>query len=148
LSEAEVEKMIKDAEAHQEADKKRRELVEVRNQADALVHETDKQLREHGDKLSAETRRDIETAVEDLKKARDGEDVAAIKSATDKLNQAAAKLGEEVYKAASQQQAGAAGAAGAAGGAGTSGAEESDKSEEGTVEAEYEVVDEDKDGSR
>jgi molecular chaperone DnaK len=152
LSEAEVQKMIKDAEAHEAADKKRRELVEVRNQADAYVHETEKQMREHGDKLSAETRRDIETAIDDLKKARDGEDAARIKTSTEKLTQVAAKLGEEVYKSTSQEQEqgqGQPGAGAGAGDPGTAGADGGGKSEdEGTVEAEYEVVDEDKDGSR
>ena len=143
LSEAEVQKMIKDAEAHQEADLKRRELIEVRNHADALVHETEKHLKEHGDKLTAETRRDIEVAVADLKKARDGEDAGLIKNATEKVSSAAAKLGEEIYTTAAQDGTAAAGAAAKGGSANAGGS-----SEEGTVEAEYEVVDEDKDASK
>jgi molecular chaperone DnaK len=146
LSEAEIERMVKDAEAHKDADQKRRAVVEARNLAEVRVHETEKALREHGDKLSAEVRREIETAVEDLKRVMSGEDAAAITSSTDKLMQASAKLGEEVYKAA-QGASGADAAAAGAGGAGA-GAEESGGGDgPGTVEAEYEVVDEDKDKS-
>jgi molecular chaperone DnaK len=136
LSEAEIQRMVKDAESNAEADRKRRDLIEARNRADALAYETEKSLREHGDKVSPEVRREIETAVEDLKRARDGEDTGAIQRATEKLQTTAAKLGEEIYRAA--------GAAGGAPGAGP-GAAQGKPAEPGTVDAEYEVVDEDKD---
>ncbi len=124
------------------------------------MHETEKALRDHGDKLSADTRREIETAVEDLKRVMAGDDPAAIKSGSEKLMQVSAKLGEEVYKAAQGAAgdaagAGAAGAgAGGAGGAPGAGADAGARAGgsggadgPGTVEAEYEVVDEDKDKS-
>ncbi|UCE03293.1 MAG: molecular chaperone DnaK [Candidatus Latescibacterota bacterium] len=152
LSEAEIERMVKDADAHKDADQRRRELVEARNKADAHVHETEKTLREHGDKVSAETRRDIETAVEDVKRVRTGEDPKAIEAAVEKLTTVVSKLGEEVYKAADAGSAGAAGAgAGASAGAGpeTAGAAASGQSSDSeTVEAEYEVVDDDKEKSK
>jgi molecular chaperone DnaK len=138
LTEQEIQRMVKDAESNADADRKRRELVEARNRADAAVYEAEKALREHGDKVSAETRRDIETAVDDLKRAREGEDTAAIQRATETLMAAAATLGEQVYRAASS---GAAGAPGQAPGSG-----EARPRDAGTVDAEYEVVDEEKDG--
>jgi molecular chaperone DnaK len=129
--------MVKDAEANAEADRKRRDIVEARNRADAAIYETEKSLREHGDKVSPETRRDIETAIEDLKRAREGEDPGAITRGTEALMTAAAKLGEQVYRSAGA----AGGEPGAAGGDGA----EAPKRDGGTVDAEYEVVDEDKD---
>ena len=145
LSEAEVQRMVKDAEAHKDADTRRRELVEARNQAEQIVHATEKSLREYGERLSAETRRDIETAVEDLKRARGGEDVAAIRRAIDKVTQTAAKLGEEVYRAAGAGSGAGGGAGSGAAGTGGAGPGPSGPTDRGTVEAEYEVVDEDKD---
>ena len=135
LSEAEVTRMVRDAEAHKDADQKRRTLIEARNHADALAYETEKQLRAHGDKLTAETRRDIETAVADLKRVRDGEDPEAIRTATEKLTQTASRLGEEVYRAAAAQPGPAPGGGPSAGGGAESGPDG------GTVDAEYEVVD-------
>jgi len=142
LTEAEIQRMVKDAESNADSDRKRKELIEVRNRADAMAYEAEKSLKEHGDKVSAEIRRGIETALEDLKRAREGEDAAAIEGAMSALTTAAGKLGEEIYK--SQDGAGAAGAAAADGpqsGAGPG----ADGPGQGTVDAEYEVVDEDKD---
>ncbi len=96
--------MVEDAESHAEEDKKRRELVEARNQAEALVHSTEKALAEHGDKVDAETKSSIETALADLKSAATEEDVSAIQSKTQTLLQASMKLGEAMYKA--QQETG------------------------------------------
>jgi molecular chaperone DnaK len=141
LSEAEIQRMIKDAEAHQDADQRRREVVEARNKAEQLAHQTRKSLHEYGDRISADTRRGIETALEDLDRARGGEDPLAIQKAMDRVMEAAGKLGEEVYKASQAAGAGAQGAGGAAQG----GAERSKPAAAGTVEAEYEVVDDDKD---
>ncbi len=83
LSESEVDKMRKDAEVHAEEDRKRRELIEVRNNADNTVYAAEKALREFGDKVPAETKSEVEAKVAEVKKAAEGEDVAAIKSATE-----------------------------------------------------------------
>jgi molecular chaperone DnaK len=108
LSDADIQKMVKDAEAHATEDKKRRELVEAKNQGESLVHSTDKSVKEFGDKVSAEDKSAIETAVEALKTALGGEDVEAIKSRTNELLQASMKLGEAMYKASqAEAQAGA-----------------------------------------
>ncbi len=111
LSDADIEKMVKDAEANAEADKKKKELVEVRNQAEALIHTTEKTLKENGDKISAADKSQIEEAIKTLKSAMEADDAANIKERTDALMQASLKLGEAMYK----QQAEAAQAAGAAG---------------------------------
>jgi len=102
LSEEEIQKMVKDAEANKEADKKKRETVDVRNQADSLVFSTEKSLKEHGDKVSAEEKKAIENGIADLKKSLEGNDVEDIKKKTQSLIQASMKLGEAVYK--SQQK--------------------------------------------
>jgi molecular chaperone DnaK len=107
LSDADIQKMIKDAEAHAAEDKKRRELVEAKNQGESLVHSTEKSVKEFGDKVSAEDKSAIEAAVEALKTALAGEDVETIKSRTNELLQASMKLGEAMYKA-SQAEAQAA----------------------------------------
>jgi len=98
LSEADIEKMVKDAEANAAADKKRREAVDAKNHADALVHSTEKALAEHGSKVSETERRTIEDAVSDLKEALKGDDAEAIKAKTNTLAQASMKLGEAMYK--------------------------------------------------
>ncbi|MBV8764061.1 MAG: molecular chaperone DnaK [Hyphomicrobiales bacterium] len=108
LSDADIQKMVKDAEAHAAEDKKRRELVEAKNQGESLVHSTEKSVKEFGDKVSAEDKSAIETAVEALKAALGGEDAEAIKSRTNELLQASMKLGEAMYKASQAEgQAGA-----------------------------------------
>jgi molecular chaperone DnaK len=120
LSEADIQKMVKDAELHAEEDKKKRELIDARNQGEALVHSTDKNLKEFGDKVGAAEKSAIESALAELKSVLTGEDTEAIKSKTNDLAQAAMKLGEAMYKAQqAEAQAGAApgGAAGPAGGA-------------------------------
>jgi molecular chaperone DnaK len=98
LSESEVDKMRKDAEAHAEEDRKRRELIEVRNNADNTVYAAEKALREFGDKVPADTRSEVEAKVSEVKKAAEGEDVAAIKSATESLGQSIQKIGTAVYQ--------------------------------------------------
>jgi molecular chaperone DnaK len=98
LSEADIEKMVKDAEANAAEDKKRREAVDAKNHADALVHSTEKALAEHGAKIADEERRAIEDAVGDLKEALKGEDSEAIRNKTNALAQASMKLGEAMYK--------------------------------------------------
>jgi molecular chaperone DnaK len=98
LSEAEVEKMRKDAELHAEEDRKRSELIEARNNADNTVYAAEKALREFGEKVPAETRSEVEAKVAEVKKTAEGEDVAAIKSATEALSQAVQKIGAAVYE--------------------------------------------------
>jgi molecular chaperone DnaK len=107
LSEAEIQKMVKDAESNAAEDKKRRELVEAKNQGESLVHSTEKSLKDYGDKVSAADKTAIETALDALKTALAGEDSEAIASRTTDLMQASMKLGEAMY-AASQAEAGAA----------------------------------------
>jgi molecular chaperone DnaK len=131
LSEEEVDRMIKEAEAHEGEDKKKRELIEARNQADGLVYTTEKAIAEHGDKVDAETKGAIETALEELKGVLDGDDAEAIKQKTEALAQASHKLAEVMYQ---QAQDGAGGeAAGDAGGP-----------KDDVVDAEFEEVDDDK----
>ncbi len=137
LSEEEIEKMVKEAEAHAEEDRKRRALVEAKNNAEALVHQTEKNLSEHGDKLADEERKPIEEAVAALKSALEGDDAAAIEAKTAALSQAALKLGEAIYK--SQGEAGAGETAQAS-------ADEEKKTagEEDVVDVDFEEVDDDK----
>jgi molecular chaperone DnaK len=101
LSKEEVEKLVKDAQAHIEEDKKRRKLAEAKNQADNLVYQTEKNLAEYGDKVSAEDKSKIQDAVAAVKKALEGNDAGAIESATQALMTASHKLAEEMYKKAS-----------------------------------------------
>jgi molecular chaperone DnaK len=102
LTEEEIDKMKKDAEIHAEEDKKRRELVETKNQADALVHSTEKSLKELGDKVDAETKTNVENEIENVKKALESDDVDAIKTAVEALTAASHKLAELMYAQASQ----------------------------------------------
>jgi molecular chaperone DnaK len=134
LSEADIEKMVKDAEAHAAEDKKRRELVEAKNQADALVHTTEKSLAEYGSKVSEADRSAIENALSDLKEALKGDEADAIKAKSQTLAQASMKLGEAMY--AAQKQGGDDGDA--AGGSGEG------KGKEDVVDAEFTEVDDDK----
>ncbi len=98
LSDEEIEKMVKDAEANKEADKKKRESVDVRNQADTLIHSTEKNLKEHGSKISDAEKKSIEDASNDLKESLKGENTDDIKKKTETLVQASMKLGEAIYK--------------------------------------------------
>jgi molecular chaperone DnaK len=97
LSESDIQKMVKDAEANAADDKKRREAVDAKNHGDALVHSTEKALSEHGDKVGEPERRAIEDAMSDLKEALKGDDAEAIKAKTNTLAQASMKLGEAMY---------------------------------------------------
>ena len=113
MSEGDIEKMVKDAEAHAEEDKKRKAAVEAKNHAEALVHSTEKALSEHGSKVGETERRAIENALADLKEALKGTDAAAIEAKSNTLAQASMKLGEAMYKA---QQEGSSGGPDAPGG--------------------------------
>jgi molecular chaperone DnaK len=113
LSPADIEQMVKDAERFADEDKKRRAVAEARNQADAMIHQTERQLSEHGDKVEASVRSEIETAVADAKAVLESGDAEAISAKTSALSMAAMKLGEAIYKA-EQEAAAAPGADGAA----------------------------------
>jgi molecular chaperone DnaK len=102
LSKEEIEKMVQDAAAHSDEDKKRRELVEAKNQAESLIHSTEKNLTEHGDKLAATERQAIDDALAALREVKDQDDTAAIQSKTEQLLQASMKLGEAMYKAGAE----------------------------------------------
>jgi molecular chaperone DnaK len=136
LSKEEIEKMVKDAEAHSAEDKKKRELIEARNQADNLIYSTEKSLKEFGDKIDAAEKKKIEDAVAALKKAMEGSDADLLKKASDDLMQASHKLAEAVYAKAGQAGADASG--------GEAPKEEGSKDEK-VVEAEFEEVKDDKD---
>jgi molecular chaperone DnaK len=137
LSEADIQKMVKDAESHAGEDKKRRELVEARNQSDALIHSTEKALGEHGDKVGADEKTAIEAATAALREAVKSDDLEDIKAKTNTLAQASMKLGEAMYKA---QQAEGAAADAAADGAGN-------KPDDNVVDADFEEVDDNKKGA-
>src|SRR5262245_60073843 len=122
LSEADIQRMVKDAEAHAEDDKKRKALAEAKNHADGLIHATDKALSEHGPKVGETERRAIENAMADLKEALKGDDAEAITAKTNTLAQASMKLGEAMYKQAQENQGGnQGGQAGTDAGAGSGG---------------------------
>jgi len=137
LSEGDIERMVKDAEAHAEEDKKRRAQVEAKNQAEALIHTTERALAEHGAKVGETERRAIENAMADLKEAIKGDDADAIRVKTNALAQASMKLGEAMY-AQAQQGPGAGPGDGAAPGGSPGGAKED------VVDAEFTEVDDDK----
>jgi molecular chaperone DnaK len=138
LSDDEIDKMVKDAEAHASEDKKKRELIEARNQADGLVYTTEKSLEDHGDKIDEATKQKIKDATEDLKRVMETDDVESIRKKTEDLGKASHKLAEAMY-AQQAQQGEAEGTEEAAGG----GTEKSAGSED-VVDAEFEVVDDDK----
>ncbi|KAA0123244.1 molecular chaperone DnaK [Methylobacterium sp. UNC378MF] len=129
LSDADIERMVKDAEANAEADKKRRELVEVKNQGESLIHATEKSVSEYGDKVPASDKGAIETAMTALKTALEGEDVEAIKARTTDLMQASMKLGEAMY--AANQAAGP-----------DAGAEAASEKKDDVIDADFQEVDE------
>ncbi len=136
LSEEEIERMVKDAEAHAGEDKEKRELIEARNQADGLAYTTEKSLTEHGDKVDADTKAAIQSALDALKKAMEGDSAEEIKKKTEELAQASHKLAEVMY---SQAQAEAEKAGGEEAPAGAEGGKDED-----VVDAEFEEVDENK----
>ena len=135
LSDADIEKMVKDAEANAEADKKKKEVVEAKNQAEALVHSTEKTLKENGDKVSSADKEAIEKELNALKTALEADDLSVIKEKTESLMQASMKLGEAMYKAQADAQA----AAGAAQGA-NAGASSDQPKDEKVVDADFEEV--------
>lgn len=135
LSDEEIEQMVKDAELHAGEDKKKRELIEAKNQADSLVYSTEKSLKDNADKIDDETKAAIESALEELKKVMEGDDVEAINKAVEALSQASHKLAEAMY-AEAQAEAGAAGEEG--------GATQEPAADDDVVDAEFEEVDDEK----
>ncbi|GAB4262642.1 MAG: molecular chaperone DnaK [Deferrisomatales bacterium] len=131
LSEEEIQRMVRDAEAHAEEDRAKKELVEERNKLDGLVYSTEKSLKEFGDKIDAESRNAIESALQEAKGALEADDVSRIRSAAENLTRASHKLAEEMYKKTAEAGAGAESQAAAGGGGG---------GDEGVVDADFEEV--------
>jgi molecular chaperone DnaK len=141
MSKEEIDKAVKDSEAHAAEDKKKREVAEARNEADTLIYSVEKSLADYGSKLNDTERAEIQKAIEQTKSVKDGQDVEAIKKAVADLSKASHKLAEEVYSKMGKEQGQSGGGAGqAAGGTGNGGG----KPEEKVVEAEFEEVDKDK----
>jgi len=127
LSDSEIEQMVKDAEANKESDKKKRELIDARNNADSMAHSTETQLKEHGDKISAEDKTAIENAIKDVQEASKTDDLQKIQDAITKLATSAQKLGEAIYKQSQDQQP-------------TQEANTTENKEDNIVDAEFEEV--------
>ncbi|MCB1430405.1 MAG: Hsp70 family protein, partial [Nitratireductor sp.] len=130
LSDEDIEKMVKDAEAHAEEDKKKRDAVEAKNQAESLLHSSEKSLAEHGDKVSADVKQEIETAIADLKTAIEGGDGEDIKAKSEALANASMKLGQAIYEASQKEAAESDAAADAS-------------RDEDVVDADFEEIDDD-----
>ena len=135
LSDADIQKMVNDAEAHAAEDEKQRKLIDLRNQADQMVYGTEKSLKEHGDKIDAQTRTDIEQAVNRLKDAQKADDASTIEKAIEAVTAASHKLAEEIYKKAGP----AAGAAPGAEAVGAAAGEKVDNKDDDVIDAEFEV---------
>jgi len=140
LSKEEIDGMIKDAQTHAEEDKKRKELVEVRNEADTIIYSIEKSLSEFGEKISESEKSTIQGNISEMRKAMEGEDVEAIRTKIQELNKASHKFAEEMYKQTSKGQTGP------EAGAQPSGQEtpEAGKPNENVVDADFEEVDKDK----
>ncbi|MDJ0780396.1 MAG: molecular chaperone DnaK [Desulfosarcinaceae bacterium] len=140
LTQEEIEKAVKEAELHAEEDKAKKDLIEARNHADALIYNTEKSLKDLGDKVDADTRAKVEAAIEPLRKAMEGDDAAEIKRLSDELTQASHKVAEAMYQQASAEgQAGPEGA----GGAGAADANANPGAEDDVVDADFEEVKDD-----
>lgn len=136
LSEAEIDKLVKEAEAHGEEDKKKKELIELKNQADSMIYSTEKNLKEMGDQIDADQKSRIEDSIAKLKKAMEGDDIDAIKSAQEEATQASHKLAEAMYaKATAKEQAAGGGASEEAAQGGSA------KADDDVVDADFEEVD-------
>lgn len=136
LSDSDIDQMVKDAEEHAAEDKARKEKVEIVNQADSLIHATEKTLAEAGDKVEEDVKAPIETALTELKEAKEGDDVEAISTKMEALQEASMKLGEALYAQSQAEEAGSE--------SDTETSEESETSDEDVVDADFEEVDEDK----
>ena len=133
LSEEDIEQMVKDAELHAEEDKKRRELIDAKNQADSLIYSTEKALSEHGDKIEADEKSSIEGVIAELKSAVEAEDVDRIQAKTQELAQVSMKLGEAMYQSSGGDEGGGTGGSATGGGG-----------QDDVVDADFEEVDDDK----
>ena len=133
LTKEEIERMTKDAEIHAEEDRRRKELVETRNSADAMVHATEKSLKDLGDKVDAETKASVQREIDNVKKVKDSDDIAAIKAAVEALTQASHKLAELMYQQAAKDKPEGGDDAGAGGGQGK-------KKDDDVVDADFEEV--------
>ncbi len=136
LSEDEIDRMVKDAEMHADEDKKKRELIDTKNSAEALIDQTEKTLKEHSDKVDEETKKSIESALESLKQSKDSDNVDEIKQKVEALSQASHKLAEAMYQQASQDGQGAPGADGA----GAAASDAGPKDDDDVVDADFEEV--------
>jgi len=146
LNEAEIEKMVKEAEAHAEEDRRERERIDARNEADSLIYSTEKSLKEVGDKISASEKTAVDNAIKELKDVMEGKDTELIKQKTEALKQASYRLSEELYRSASAQGA-ASEEAGSGSATGESASDSSAGSGDQTRNADdvdYKVVDDDK----
>ena len=144
LSEDEINRAVKEAEQFANEDKKRKEEVETRNHADTLVYETEKTMKELGDKIAESDKSRINAEVENVKSALNGSDSEAIKAATEKLTEVSYEVFGKIYQQQAQQNGGAAGFdpnAGAAGSGNNGGSNSSNGNDDGVVDADYEVVD-------
>ena len=130
LSDEDIEKMVKDAEAHAEEDKVKKELIETKNQAESLIHGTEKSLKENGDKVSDDDKKSVEEAIEQLKSSIESDDTSKIAKDLEALTQEAMKLGEAIYKAQQSE--------------GENDPNQSDNDDGTIVDADYEEVDEEK----
>jgi molecular chaperone DnaK len=139
LSDEEIEKMVKEAEQNAEADKKKRELVDAKNQADSLIHQTEKNIKEHGDKISESDKTKIEQDLEEIKKVKESDDLDTLKAKTEQLVQSSLKLGEAIYKKDSQQSPPQPDSTGA-----EPSSDKKDDKNDKVVDADFEEVDESK----
>jgi len=137
LSDSEIDRMVKDAESHAVDDKKRKELVEAKNHAESMIHQTQRSLSELGDKVGASDRSTVEAAIADLKSTMEGSDVEAIKSKTNALAQSAMKLGEAMYKS---QEPGAGAGGNGAGPSGATGSGQQQAGNDDVVDADFTEV--------
>jgi molecular chaperone DnaK len=137
LDDNEIDRMVKDAEAHAAEDEKKQKIVTLRNQADQLVYQTEKSLKEHGDKVDAETRTNIERALNNLRDAQKSDEPETIEKAIEELTQASHKLAEQVYKSQQSAPGGPEAAAGEASEA--AGGESAGQGDDEVIDAEYEV---------
>jgi molecular chaperone DnaK len=138
LSKEDIARMVKDAEAHADEDKRRREEADVKNQADTMVYQTEKMLRENGDKVPGDEKTRIEAALADLKAVKDGGDIEATKRAVEQLSTASQSFAQKLYEASAAEQAASGG--GAAGGPGAGEAGSSRPADDDIIDAE--IVDE------
>ena len=146
LSDDDIDRMVKEAEENADADKKRRELVDARNNADSMIHTAEKSLGEYGEQIEDADKTAIEAAITDLKDVMEGDDLEAINAKTEALSQASMKLGEAMYKAQQAEQEAQGGDMGGDAGDADPGASKSD--DESVVDADFEEVDPDQDNKK